>query len=245
MGDYDAAVLGYERYLETDPKNAWIRYQLGELYVELDQLEKAERAFQQSLIDDTRVAIARNALGVVAIKRGDLAKAEEHIRAAIAQKPDVRLAHFNLALIAEQRGQTQTAIQDYQREIDTQAGAFKAAFNLGRLYEHLGDAAAQEAALRKSIEINPAFAEGYFYLAKLLLDQNRQFDEAIALARRGLEAGPRSEYAPLGHYVLADIYSRQGRHAESQREAAQGRALETSIKRDDLDGGERRTRNKP
>jgi arylsulfatase A-like enzyme/tetratricopeptide (TPR) repeat protein len=230
MGDYDAAVLGYERYLETDPKNAWIRYQLGELYVELGQLEKAERAFQQSLIDDTRVAIARNALAVIAIKRGDLAKAEEHIRAAIAQKPDVRLAHFNLALIAEQRGQRQTAIQEYQQEIDTKAGAFKAAFNLGRLYEQLGDPAGQEAALRKSLEINPAFAEGYFYLAKLLLDQNRQFDEAITLARRGLEAGPKSEYAPLGHYVLADIYSRQGRHAESQREATQGRALEASMK---------------
>ena len=230
MGDYDAAVLGYERYLETDPKNAWIRYQLGELYVDTGQLEKAERAFQQSLIDDTRVAIARNALAVIEIRRGDLPKAEEHIRAAIAQKPDVRLAHFNLALIAEQRGQVQTAVQEYQQEIETQAGAFKAAFNLSRLYEQQGNATAQEAALRKSVEINPAFAEGYFYLAKLLLDQNRQFDEAIELARRGLEAGPKSEYAPLGHYVLADIYSRQGRHAESRLEASRGRELEAAMK---------------
>ena len=230
MGDYDAAVLGYERYLETDPKNAWIRYQLGELYVDIGQLEKAERAFQQSLIDDTRVAIARNALAVIEIRRGDLPKAEEHIRAAIAQKPDVRLAHFNLALIAEQRGQVQTAVQEYQQEIETQAGAFKAAFNLSRLYEQQGNATAQEAALRKSVEINPAFAEGYFYLAKLLLDQNRQFDEAIELARRGLEAGPKSEYAPLGHYVLADIYSRQGRHAESRLEASRGRELEAAMK---------------
>jgi arylsulfatase A-like enzyme/Tfp pilus assembly protein PilF len=230
MGNYDAAVLGYERYLEGDPKNAWIRYQLGELYVDLNQLDKAERAFVQSLADDTRVAAARNALGVVAIRRGDLTKAEEHIRAAIAQKPDVALAHFNLALIAEQRGQAQVAIREYQQEIDTQANAFKAAFNLGRLYEQMGNTAAQEAALRKSVDINPAFAEGYFYLAKLLLDQNRQFDEAIALARRGLEYGPQSEYAPLGHYVLADIYSRQGLHEQSRREAARGRELEASVK---------------
>jgi choline-sulfatase len=226
MRDYDAAILGYERYLEKDPKNAWIRYQLGELYVETGNLAKAESAFQQSLADDTRVAAARNALGVVAIKRGDLSGAETQIRAALAQKPDVRLAHFNLALIAEQRGDVQTAIEMYRREIETQANSYKAAFNLGRLYEQLGNRTEQEAAYKKSIELNPRFAEGHFYLAKLYLDEGRQFDEAIALARRGLEVGAESEFAPLGHYVLADIYSRKGMHAEAQREAARGRALE-------------------
>ncbi len=230
MRDYDAAIIGYERYLEKDPKNAWIRYQLGELYVEIGELAKAESAFQQSLIDDTRVAAARNALGVVAIKRGDLAGAEQHIRAALAQKPDVRLAHFNLALIAEQRGEFPKAIEFYRREIDTQANAYKAAFNLGRLYEQLGNRAEQEAAFRKAIELNPGFAEGHFYLAKLYLDEGRRFDEAIALARRGLEIGPGSEFAPLGHYVLADIYSRRGMHEEAQREAARGRAVEQAAR---------------
>lgn len=231
LGNYPAAILGYERYLQKDPKNAWIRYQLGELFVDLEQYDKAEEAFRQSLIDDTRVASARNALGVVAFKRGDLAGAEREIRAALAQKPDVKLAHFNLALIAEQRGDVQTAIREYQTEIDTQANAFKAAFNLGKLYEQLGDAAAQEAAFKKSIELNPSFAEGYFYLAKLYLDQGRKFDEAITLAQRGIAIGSRSSFAPLGHYVLADLYNRKGMHAEAQREAEKGRALEAAQSR--------------
>jgi tetratricopeptide (TPR) repeat protein len=228
LGDYPAAILGYERYLQKDPKNAWVRYQLGELFVDLEQLDKAEDAFRQSLIDDTRVASARNALGVVAFKRGDLEGAEREIRAALAQKPDVKLAHFNLALIAEQRGDLQTAMREYQTEIDTQANAFKAAFNLGKLYEQRGDVAAQEAAFRKSIELNPNFAEGYFYLAKLYLDQGRNFDEAITIARRGIAIGSRSTFAPLGHYVLADLYNRKGMHADAQREAEKGRALEAA-----------------
>lgn len=230
VGDYDAALLGYERYLEKDPKNAWVRYQMGELHVDLNQLDKAEEAFRQSLIDDTRVAAARNALGVVAMKRGDFGKAEEEILAALKQKPDVKLAHYNLALLAEQRGDVQTAIREYQTEIQTQPAAFKAAFNLGRLLEQSGNAAGQEEALRLSIQLNPSFAEGHFYLAKLLLDQNRAFDEAISLARRGLQVGARSPYAPLGHYVLADIYSRRGQHAEAQREASRGRALEAATR---------------
>ena len=83
---------------------------------------------------------------------------------------------------------------------------------------------------RKAIEINPAFAEGYFYLAKFCLDAGR-LDEAAFNARKGLEIGTRSEFAPLGHYVLADVYSRQGRHAEAAREAAKGKELEGSGKR--------------
>ena len=228
LGDYEAALVGYERYLQKDPKNAWVRYQMGEMFVDLNQLDKAEEAFRQSLIDDTRVAAARNALGVIALKRGDADRAEQEIRAAIAQKPDVKLAHFNLALLAETRGDLQTAIREYQTEIDTQPNAYKAAFNLAKVYEQLGRAGEQEAAYRAAIAINPRFAEGYFYLAKLYLDQGRNLDEAIEIAKRGIAIGSRSEFAPLGHYVLADLYSRKGMAAEAQREAAKGRALETA-----------------
>jgi choline-sulfatase len=228
LGDYEAALLGYERYLERDPKNAWVRYQMGEMFVDRGELDKAEDAFRQSLIDDTRVAAARNALGVIALQRGDVALAEREIRAAIAQKPDVKLAHFNLALLAEQRGDFQTAIREYQTEIDTQPNAFKAAFNLAKLHEQLGNSTAQEAAYRKSIELNPTFAEGYFYLAKLYLDQGRNLDDAIQIVKRGIEIGSRSAFAPLGHYVLADLYSRKGLHADARREAQKGRALEAS-----------------
>ncbi len=50
----------------------------------------------------------------------------------------------------------------------------------------------------------------------------------LRLARKGIEVGPDSEYAPLGYYVIADIYSRQGKHAQAEQEAARGRALESA-----------------
>jgi hypothetical protein len=46
------------------------------------------------------------------------------------------------------------------------------------------------------------------------------------MARKGLQVGPKSQHAALGHYVLADVFSRQGRAEEAAREAALGRALE-------------------
>jgi arylsulfatase A-like enzyme/Tfp pilus assembly protein PilF len=229
LGDAAAARVGYERYLQHDPKNALVRYQLGEVYLEADELDRAEREFQQALSDDTRVASARNALAVVAFKRGDLPRAEQEVKAALAQKPDVKLAHFNLALIAEQRRQYDLAIEEYRRELEVYPGNFKAAFNMGKVYDRLGDRAAQEREYRKAIEINPSFAEGYFYLSKLFLDQGRSFDEAIALAKKGLEVGPASPYAPMGHYLLADLYNRAGRQNEADAQLKLGRELERRL----------------
>ena len=140
-------------------------------------------------------------------------------------KPDVRLAHFNLALIAETREDWQTAETEYTRELQIHADAFKAAFNLSRLYERLGKRDAQIAALKQSIEANDAFAEGYFYLANAYLNGG-DVERAAAMARKGLDVGPHSSEAALGHYVLAGVFGKRGRLAEAARELAAGRELE-------------------
>jgi tetratricopeptide (TPR) repeat protein len=81
-------------------------------------------------------------------------------------------------------------------------------------------------ALKMSIDGNPAFAEGHIFLAKAYLESASNLDEAARLAQKGLSLSPSPSVAPLGHYVLADIYNRQGRPADAAREVAQGRALQ-------------------
>jgi tetratricopeptide (TPR) repeat protein len=85
--------------------------------------------------------------------------------------------------------------------------------------------------------MNPNFAEGHLFLAKLYLDLGQKLDEAVRLAQKGLELAPASEYAPLGHYVIADVYAREGRTADSVRQATLGRALEARIKQRATAGG--------
>src|SRR5262249_2203754 len=141
-------------------------------------------------------------------------------------KPNLRLAHFNMALLAEQRGDLRGAEREYLEELKAHPDSFKAAFNLSRLYEQVGDRDGQIGALKQSIKSNPRFAEGHIFLAKAYLDSGKNLDEAVTLAHKGLELHPSPEIAPLGHYVLADLFSRAGRTADSQREAALGKALE-------------------
>jgi arylsulfatase A-like enzyme/Tfp pilus assembly protein PilF len=230
LGKDEEAMLGYRRFMELDPKNAQIRYEAAQILIDSGKLDAAAEELDRALTLEPKLAAARNALGVVAIKRGDLETAGREIQTAIEQKPDVRLAHFNLALLAEQRQDFQRAVAEYKEEIARHPSSYKAAFNLGVLYGRLGDRAGQLAAYKQAIEMNPSFAEGHLFLAKLYLDTGRELDEAMRLARKGVELAPRSEYAPLGHYVMADIYARQGKRTESDAEAARGRALERASK---------------
>jgi arylsulfatase A-like enzyme/Tfp pilus assembly protein PilF len=226
LGRDDDAMTGYEQYLRLDPKNAYVRYQMGEIELDRGDRAAAARRFNEALSIDGTVAPARVALGVLAYSRADFSTAEREIRTALEIKPDVRLAHFNLALVAESREDWPTAEAEYKQELRNHADAFKAAFNLGRLYERQGKHDAEVAAFKQSIEANDRFAEGYFYLAKACLGAD-DLDQAAAMARKGLEVGPQSHEAPLGHYVLAGVFSKRGRMADADRELATGRGLES------------------
>ncbi|HSL23459.1 MAG TPA: sulfatase-like hydrolase/transferase [Vicinamibacterales bacterium] len=230
MGDDEAALAGFEHYLTLDPKDPFVHYQMGEIWLDRGDTARAERLFRRALEIDPQVAAAKNALGVLALRRGDPATAERLIREALATKPTLRLGHFNLGLLAEERGDLRTAEREYYEELKAHADSFKAAFNMSRIYRQVGDREGEIGALKQSIESNPRFAEGHIFLARAYLEAGNNLDEAVRLARRGLELAPRSEMAPLAHYVLADIFNRQGRSAEGAQEVARGRALEARLK---------------
>jgi arylsulfatase A-like enzyme/Tfp pilus assembly protein PilF len=230
MGNDEAALAGFEHYVTLDAKDPFAYYQMGEIWLDRGDTARAEGLFRHALEIDPQTAAAKNALGVIALQRGDPATAERLIREALAVKSTLRLAHFNLALIAEGRGDLRAAEREYYEELKAHPENFKAAFNMSRLYEQVGDREGQIGALKQSIESNPRFGEGYIFLAKAYLDSGTNFDEAVGLARQGLEYAPRSEYAPLAHYVLADIYNRQGRARDGAVEVSLGRSLEARLK---------------
>jgi arylsulfatase A-like enzyme/Tfp pilus assembly protein PilF len=230
MGNDEAALAGFEHYQAMDPKDPFVQYQMGEIWLDRGDTAKAEALFRKALEMDSQVAAAKNALGVIALQRGDVAGADRLIHEALATKPNLHLAHFNLGLVAEQRGDLPGAEREYFEELKAHPDAYKAAFNMSRLYEQVGDKEGQIGALKQSIASNPYFPEGHIMLAKAYLDAGRNFDEAIALAKKGLELGPHSQLASLGHYVLADLYNRVGRPADAKREVALGREIDAKGK---------------
>jgi tetratricopeptide (TPR) repeat protein len=230
LGRVDDGIVGYRRFLDHDPSNAQVRFELAQALIDTGQPVAAEAELQVLLARDPSMALARAALGALRLDRGDLGEAEREIQSALSTKTDIRLAHFHLALIAEGRGQLAAAEQEYRQEIQFFPDNHMAHFNLGKLLERRGDTKGQLAAFRRAIEVNPDFAEGHLFLAKLILDAGMDPVEAAALANRGIEAAPRGNYAPLGHYLLAEVLTRQGRSAEAAAEIKRGRVLEARLR---------------
>ncbi len=216
--------------LRANPKNPQSWYQLATLYLDTDRLGEAESAFKDALAANPKMGAAYNGLGVVAFTRGDLAAAETLVRKGLALEPRLRTAHYNLGRIREARGDGAQAEALYQDELATYPDQGRARFNLAQLRRARGDRDGYLAELREGVEKAPDFGACYWYLAREELGAGR-LDAAADLARRGLEAQPVSDVAPLGHYVLADVYNRQGQPAKAREEVGKAQRLEAALRK--------------
>ena len=154
--------------------------------------------------------------------------AEKALREAIAKQPTLETAHFNLGLVYEERGLVEQAIAEYEQELAAHAGAYRAAFNLAKLLQRAGRTQEALSRFRLVASLAPEFAIGRLYLAKALLDAS-DLEGAAGEAKAGLALRPEPSLAPLGHYVLADVYNRQGRSAEARAQQQAGDRIARSL----------------
>ena len=214
---YDEAAAGYRRLLELDPNDNKAHYHLAEIHAALGEYQDALEVLAGLEATGEERAPARNLKGECLLSLGRLDEAEAELRLALEMDDQLSDAWYNLALLFEERGDGSGAIRAYETRLEMAPRDFRSHFNVARLYGAMGDPARMEASFRAAIEHNDGFAVGYLYLSKALLDRG-ELAGAEETALRGLALEPDPEMAPLGHFVLADVYNRQGRLAEAERE---------------------------
>jgi tetratricopeptide (TPR) repeat protein len=164
-------------------------------------------------------------------RMGRLDEAGQIVKDMLALHPQLGGAHYLLAFIAEQRGNFAEADREYRAEMSLSPWDHRAVFNLALLTGQRGDFRSQLHLLETIPRLAPEFGDVHFYIAKALLDlgDRSRFPEAVAAARRGLKLAPASTQAPLGHYVLADIFMLEGKQVDAARELRLGKALEQRV----------------
>ncbi len=225
QGKPDAAIEGYRTVLKLEPRQPHMWYQLATLYLDLGREAEARRTFEAALEHNPGMGAAYNSLAALAFERGDVAEAERLVRKGLELEEGLRSSRFNLGRILEARGDVADAERLYREELQQFADNGRARFNLAQLARQRGDQGAFLAELRASTEKAPEFGPAFFFLAREELRAGR-LDAAAELARKGLAVDKGSRVAPLGHYVLADVYNRQGKAAEAAEEVAKARRIE-------------------
>ncbi len=224
----EESIIGFQRCQELDPKDTKPYFHLTDIYQEQGDLEEALRCVRTALGLDPESVFFRNRLGAIYLEMKRYEEAEKEIRAALEVERSLPLqnAHFNLALIHEAREEFHAAVSEYRREQETAPFNFKPDFNLGLLFlkGKLFEEAEKE--FRSCLAKNEEYAPAYVFLAKVLMDAGRNLNEAEATALKGLNLGPDRPTEILGHFVLADIYSRLGQAEKSGRHAETARRLQ-------------------
>ncbi|HET7291943.1 MAG TPA: sulfatase-like hydrolase/transferase [Vicinamibacteria bacterium] len=224
LGRLADARVGFERAQQLDPRNLRITIQLADLEMRERRFEAAEERLKKAVAGQEEPQRLLLKLGECYLEMKRWEDAEKALRDAISHDARLEGAHFNLGLALEERGDPAGAQAAYAKEIEQNPKAYRAAFNLGRLLQRSGRPREALERFRQVVPLAPDFAIGRLYLAKALLDAG-DLEEAEREARAGLALRPETTLAPLGHFVLADVYNRQGRLNEARAEQAAGERL--------------------
>jgi len=227
---YEEAIAEYEKIMSLDPKDYKPFYSLGEIYMRMNNVDKAIFYLQQAVkLEPEHSSMAHHLLGTAYLEKKMFEQAEIEFKKALETYLHIPNGHFELALVYEEKNEPEKAIKEYKKEIELHPADYRAHFNLAKLYVRLGYMREGIQHFQEAINHKKDFANGYLFLAKAYLDLGEKFEEAILLAKKGLILAPQSEYAPLAHFILADIYNRLGQFSKSREEFRKGKELQQEL----------------
>jgi len=227
MGRAEDAEAGFQRILELDPRDNRAYYSLAKIQVDRNDFEGALDLLKKAVDIGSERAPLHNLMAECYIGLKQLEEAKKEIATSLEMNAELPTAHFNLALIHEEENDVPAAIAAYEKELELSPKDFRSHFNVAKLYGKAGNAPKTREHFEKAIETNDKFAIGHLYLAKFYLDSG-ELEKAQELALKGIELGPEPSMAPLGHFILADVYNRLGRFADAEKELRTAQRLQSS-----------------
>ena len=216
-GKNDEVLALARRVLSVDDRNTQAWELVAGVHMRANDHQGALPPLQRAVEIQPKLTRNRLNLAVSNMGLGRLDVAESMLDEIIAEYPKFPFAHFHLGLLYEEQGRLGAARKAYAQEVELFPNAVMARFNLGDLLFRLGDPAAAEQEMRVLINETSELPRPYLFLARVLLKQEKDLPEVERLARAGLERTEDDDLKVLGYYLLADVYSRQGRQAELQQ----------------------------
>jgi len=153
-----AALEELKQALESRPDDWASQFNLGNLYLELNQPERARSSFERAtrLRPDTLMPWVN--LSITCARLGDSAAAEQALLSALKVQRDSPAVKFNLALLRAEQGETIDAERLLRDVLKTEPGMAEAAYNLGVLLGGKGDYREAVFWCQRAVELRPAEA---------------------------------------------------------------------------------------
>jgi tetratricopeptide (TPR) repeat protein len=177
LGFGNEAIEKYMMFIEKDPSNAELLYKCGNIYMNLQDFDKAIEMFNRVLKIDPEfsdnLGNPHSKLGEIHFLNDRPDEAEKEFHLAIHQSPLLALPYFYLGHIYSIKEKEELAIKEFKRAIHLDEGIIEAYLCLGQLYEQKGLLEEAMKSFQTGIEKGGPNEQLHVNLARVLFELDR------------------------------------------------------------------------
>ena len=149
-GDMQASIDEMSAAIRLDPKNARAHLNLGSVYMQTNQENKARGEFEKAVELEPWFPEAHNNLGLILAQNSRLDEAVEHFRRAVELSPDYVEAWFNLGLALRAANRLDDAVEAFRRAAKIAPENGQVQYALGMTLKDKGDLTGARTALDRA-----------------------------------------------------------------------------------------------
>lgn len=208
----------------SSPESYCIRYLLGSLWLEEQNLPAAQAELEAAAAIDPNSSEVHDALGSVYRAQERWPEALAHYRRSLELNPASVKARNNLGLTLESVGEVGAAIDVYRQALHLKPNDARVHNNLGKALLTRGQVDEAIGHFREAIRIHPGYAKAYNNLGAAVARQN-QFEEAIECYRQAIGLDP--SYSEVRNN-LGVVLMKQGKWPEAVEQYEQALHIDSA-----------------
>lgn len=194
MGNYDLAILHYNKALSVKPDNPSLLIEKSNLNIELEAYDVALEDINKALQLNPDYADAYIILGILYRSLNHQDTALQEFNKAIVIAPDHAEAYLMRGGQFTLMGRADAAMADFQRSIEKDPRSSEPYKAIGKLHEKLSNYPEAIDDYLKATEINPQDSEAWFKLGVLNMRYSK-YEKALLCLADAIELNPqKSEY---------------------------------------------------
>jgi len=192
---FQAALKEYIAAMEYSGDFAFGRYNLGNLYGELNQRDDAIRSYKAAIKIDDLFYPAKVNLAMIYNQSGDNDKAETLLREVVTDYPGLHDVSYSLGLLLAEKEQYDEAVVCLEKAAKGMPGNARVYYNLGLLLQYVKKDAEAETALITALELEQENMDYMYALAEYYL-KRQKFLKAKKIAETMVKKYPGQRIGP-------------------------------------------------
>jgi len=230
-GQFDLAILDYDRALDINPRLTEAYYNRGNAYGKRGQYDQAISDFTKALDINPKLADAYYNRGIAYFEKRQYDQAISDYNKALQINPKYADAYINRGRAYGRKGEHDQTISDCNKALEINPRLAEAYNNRG--FAHYNKGQYDQAILdyNKALEIDPKYVLSYGNRG-LAYETKGQYDQAISDYNKTLEIEPRAAEA---YYRRGYVYYLQKEYNKSWEDVKKAQALGYKIPPEFLD----------